>query len=56
MEKSNNQNSIDKEMEEFMKQNKNVLYKRISQNIGSRVDEGSKDKRRAIDGKFTKVI
>lgn len=55
MEKSNTQSQIDKEMEEFMKQNKDVMYKRISQQIGSRVDEGNKEKRRAIDGKFTKV-
>ncbi len=40
---------------DFMQQNKNILYKRTSEDLGSRVNEGNKDKRRAIDGKFTKV-
>jgi len=51
IEKSN----IDKEIEEFMKNNKDVLFKKSSQEVGSRVEEGNKDKRRAIDGAFTKV-
>ena len=55
MEKGKVTTKIDQELEEFMKMNKDVLYKRISQDVGSRVDEGNKDKRRAIDGKFTKV-
>ena len=46
---------VDTEMEEFMKNNKNILFKKTSQQIGSRVDEGNKDKRKAIDGSFTKV-
>lgn len=51
-----NKTNTDKELEEFMKQNKDVLYKRISQEIGSRVDEGDKDARKVSDGKFTKVV
>jgi hypothetical protein len=56
MEKGKVTTKIDQELEEFMKMNKDILYKRISQDVGSRVDEGNKDKRRAIDGKFTKVF
>ena len=56
MDRSKVTTEIDKEMEEFMKKNKDVLYKRVSEDVGSRVNEGSKDKRMAIDGKFTKVI
>jgi hypothetical protein len=55
MDKTKVTTDVDRELEEFMKANKDVLYKRISSDIGSRVDEGNKDKRKAIDGKFTKV-
>lgn len=40
---------------EFMKLNKEILYKKTSQDVGSRVNEGTNDKKRFIDGKFTKV-
>jgi hypothetical protein len=46
---------IDAEIEEFMRNNKEVLYKKSSQQVGSRVSEGNKDQRRSIDGAFTKV-
>jgi hypothetical protein len=46
---------VDTEIEEFIKNNKNVFYKKTSQQVGSRVSEGNKDKRKAIDGSFTKV-
>lgn len=55
MEKSKVTTEVDKELEEFMKQNKDVFYKKTSDEVGSRVKEGNKDKRKAIDGKFTKV-
>ena len=55
MEKGKDATNIDQEIEEFMKMNRNILFKKTSQDIGSRVDEGNKDTRRAIDGKFTKV-
>jgi len=55
MEKGKIVTKTDQELEEFMKMNKDIIFKRTSQDIGSRVDEGNKDKRRAIDGKFTKV-
>ena len=55
MEKGKTATPIEKEIEDFIKQNKDILYKRTSEAVGSRVDEGNKDQRRAIDGKFTKV-
>ncbi len=55
MEKGKIVTKTDQELEEFMKMNKDILYKKTSMDVGSRVDEGNKDKRRAIDGKFTKV-
>jgi hypothetical protein len=55
MEKGKIVTKNDQELEEFMKMNKDILYKKTSMDVGSRVDEGNKDKRRAIDGKFTKV-
>ena len=55
MEKTKKVTQTDKDLEEFIKQNKDILYKKTSEEVGSRVDEGNKDKRRAIDGKFTKV-
>jgi hypothetical protein len=54
--KTNVKTHVDKELEEFMKQNADVLYKKTSEEVGKRVNEGNKDTRRAIDGKFTKVI
>lgn len=47
---------LDKEREEFMKANADVFYKRISEDIGSRVDEGSKDSKFTSDGSFTKHL
>ena len=55
MEKSKVTTQTEKEMEEFMKLNKDILFKRSSQQVGSRVDETIKDKRHTIDGKFTNV-
>ncbi len=55
MEKTKYVTQTDKELEEFMKQNKDVFFKKTSNEIGSRVNEGNKDKRKAIDGTFTKV-
>lgn len=46
---------IDKELEQFIKENTDVLYKRQSEEFGKRVDEGNKDKKFTVDGKFTKV-
>jgi hypothetical protein len=55
MEKGKIVTKTDQELEEFMKMNKDILYKKTSMDVGSRVSEGNKDKRKAIDGKFTKV-
>jgi len=57
MDQSNvsQKSKIDAEIEEFMRNNKEVLYKKSSQELGSRVSEGNKDQRKAIDGTFTKV-
>lgn len=38
-----------------MKDNSDIIYKRNSKEVGSRVDEGNNDKRKAVDGKFKKV-
>ncbi len=46
----------EKELEEFMKQNADKLYKKTSQVVGDRVKEGNKDKKFTSDGKFTKVL
>jgi hypothetical protein len=46
---------INAEIEEFIKNNKDVLFKKSSQEVGSRVSEGNKDQRKSIDGAFTKV-
>jgi hypothetical protein len=47
---------IDKEFEEFIKENRNILYKRTSDEIGKRQDEGGKQEKHVNDGKFTKVL
>lgn len=44
------------EIEEFIRQNKNVIYKKISDDIGSRYSEGGKEFKNTIDGKFTKHL
>ncbi len=46
---------IDAEIEEFIKNNKEVLYKKSSEEVGSRVQEKNREKTKAIDGNFTKV-
>jgi hypothetical protein len=46
---------MDRELEEFMKQNKDILYKRTSEDIGKRQDEGGKQDKKVSDGAFTKV-
>ena len=51
-----NKTDLDKEREEFMKQNADIFYKRASQEVGSRVNEGSKDPRFTSDGSFTKHL
>ena len=58
MEKSRtlHKTDLDKEREEFMKANAGIFYKRTSEEIGSRVDEGSKDPRYTSDGTFTKNL
>ncbi len=45
----------DLEINDFIKQNMNVLYKKTSDDIGSRNKEGGKEHKHTIDGKFTKV-
>ena len=44
------------EINDFIKQNAGLLYKNISTDIGSRVDEGGKEKKKTLDGKFTKHL
>ena len=51
-----NKTDLDKEREEFMRQNADIFYKRTSQEVGSRVNEGSKDPRFTSDGSFTKHL
>lgn len=51
-----NKTDLDKEREEFMRQNAHIFYKKTSEDIGSRVDEGSKDPRFTCDGSFTKHL
>jgi hypothetical protein len=46
---------IDREIEEFMKRNKDVLYKRTSEDVGKREAEGGKQDRHVSDGSFTRV-
>jgi hypothetical protein len=45
----------EKHEKQFMQMNKHILYKKTSEEVGSRVLEGNKDKKRYMDGKFTKV-
>jgi len=54
---SNRFNSeIQKELEDFIKENSKILYKRTSDEIGKRQHEGGKQEKHVNDGKFTKVI
>jgi len=43
------------EMEEFLKNNADVVYKKSSSKIGSRIEEKMDNERIVIDGGFTKV-
>mmetsp|Transcript_17480 Transcript_17480/g.18143 ORF Transcript_17480/g.18143 Transcript_17480/m.18143 type:complete len:85 (+) Transcript_17480:1-255(+) len=52
MEKS----ETEKEIEAFIKENSDMLYKQTSEDIGSRWKEAGKDKKLAKDGKFTKHL
>lgn len=44
------------EIEEFIRQNRNTIYKKTSDDIGSRYLEGGKEFKNTIDGKFTKHL
>ena len=46
----------EKEMEEFLKQNADVIFKKSSAKIGSRIQENTDNERIVIDGGFTKVF
>lgn len=46
----------EKEMEEFLRQNADVVYKKSSAKIGSRINELTDNERIVIDGGYTKVI
>jgi hypothetical protein len=46
---------VDREVEEFMKQNKDILFKRTAEEIGRRQQEGGKQDRKVSDGSFTRV-
>jgi hypothetical protein len=43
------------EMEEFLKNNAEVVYKKSSSKIGSRIEEKMDNERIVINGGFTKV-
>jgi hypothetical protein len=45
----------EKELEDFIKQNKDIIYKRTSDDIGKRQQEGGKQEKLVNDGAFTKV-
>ena len=51
-----NVNKIDDEINQYIRENCKTIYKQESTDVGSRVNEQSKDKRHTNDGKFTKVI
>lgn len=52
---SNNSNSVDDEINNFIKQNSSLIYRTTTKDIGSRAQEGGKEKKSTLDGKFTKV-
>jgi hypothetical protein len=54
-DKRKQKTDIDREVEEFMKMNKDVLYKRTSEEIGKRQHEGGNQEKWTSDGSFTKV-
>lgn len=58
MEKSRKleKTELDLQKEKFLKDNADIFYKRTSQEIGSRVNEGSKDPRHVSDGSFTRHL
>ena len=45
----------EKDMEEFLKKNADVVYKKTSAEIGSRIHENKNNERIVIDGGYTKV-
>lgn len=45
----------DDEINQFIKENSKLLYKQTSNDVGSRVADGGKEKKFTLDGKFTKV-
>ena len=47
---------IDRQRDEFIKQNKDIFYKVSSNEIGSRVNEAPKEKKYVSDGSFTKHL
>ncbi len=47
---------IDRQRDEFIKENKDIFYKISSNEIGSRVNEAPKDKKFVSDGSFTKHL
>ena len=51
MEKSD----LEKERDEFIRQNAKVLYKRVSEEFGQGANEKNSDKRHGISGIFTNV-
>ncbi len=55
MESKFTKTETEKELEDFIKQNKNIIYKRTSDDIGKRQDEGGKQEKFVNDGGFTKV-
>ena len=46
----------EKEMEEFLRQNADVVFKKSSSKIGSRIQEITDNEKIVIDGGFTKVF
>ena len=46
----------EKDMEEFLRKNADVVYKKSSTKIGSRINENTDNERIVIDGGFTKVF
>lgn len=51
-----NPSAVEDEINDFIKQNAKLIYKQTSHNIGSRAEEGGKEKKNTIDGKFTKHL
>lgn len=45
----------DIEINDYINKHVNVIYKKTSNDIGMRYNEGGKEKKHTVDGKFTKV-